>query len=144
MKKWIAVTLIVCYLYGMAGCGSDLSGVKIDYGQSEIYSIEDMDEAVRETERFFRRWARHGDELHRISYSGDAESMEFLAWINGTASCRDKKRYTQCILFTSDFHTAEGNRNDGFDPDVDYIGWRWLLARTDGGKWKMMWYDSGV
>ena len=45
--------------------------------------------------------------------------------------------FTQCIMFTSDFHSPKDG-GGAWNSDYEYIGWQWWLARTDSGEWKLM------
>lgn len=47
MKKIVVTLIAVFCLFQLTGCGSGkTSDVTIDYGNSEIYSQEDMDAAI--------------------------------------------------------------------------------------------------
>ena len=48
-----------------------------------------------------------------------------------------KETFDQCIMFTSDFHSPK-NGGGAWNPDSEYTGWQWWLARSDGSKWKLM------
>ena len=48
-----------------------------------------------------------------------------------------KETLTQCIMFTSDFHSPK--KGGGvWNADREYTGWQWWLARSDGGQRKLM------
>ena len=56
------------------GCGKqdtqEPPKVEIDYGNSELYTQEDMDAAIQVIEAEFATW--EGCELHSLAYGGDA------------------------------------------------------------------------
>ena len=82
MKKAISLLLLVVCICGMMGC-EKASGpeVEINYGNSSIYSKEEMDEAIEIIKEAFTAW--EGCELQSISYSSDDEcSSENIAWLN--------------------------------------------------------------
>ena len=61
-----------------------------------------------------------------------------IAWMNALEAANDNKQtFDQCIMFTSDFHSPK-NGGGAWNPDEEYTGWQWWLARSNGGKWKLM------
>ena len=74
MKKLLAVSLTIMILGTLGGCGKqdtqEPPKVKIDYGNSELYTQEDMDAAIQVIEAEFATW--EGCELHSLAYGGDA------------------------------------------------------------------------
>lgn len=114
--------------------------LKIDYGNSTLYTAADLDEAMIQIKCRFAFWT--GCELHSIRYAGDACSTEArLNWLN---SLDEGKGYTQTAEFLSDFHTAPDVQGD-WDPDREYTDLRWWLARTEDGGWQLItWgWDTG-
>ena len=105
----------------LAGCtGKPKAEVSIDYGDSTIYTKEDMDAAIAMIRKEFDTW--DGCELHSISYgSDDACSADNIAWMNELEAANDaQETFSQCILF-----------------------WQWWLARSEGGAWKLMTWGYG-
>ena len=105
----------------------------INYGSSEIYSIEDMDAAIALIRKEFNSW--EGCELHTIEYVGDeCNSDENIDWMN---TLEEGQSFTQCIEFTSSFHSpVEGG--GAWEADEEYENWGWYLARSDGGDWHLL------
>ena len=113
----------------------DTSGadVLIDYGNSELYTREDMDEAISLIREIFSGW--EGCELHAVRYAGDdCCNQETISWMN---SLKPGSGYTQCIEFVSDFHSPLEDAG-AWEPDMEYTDWQWWLARTDGGSWELL------
>ena len=111
--------------------------VEIDYGTSEVYSVEDMDEAIALILEEFATW---GDcEMHSIRYfSDECCSDENIAWMNDLSEGRELgKTFTQCIAFKSDFHSPV-EQYGAWEADQEYTDWEWWLAREDGGSWQLM------
>ena len=144
MKKklgMIACVLgIVVLLFGCgAGSGSGSGGVSIDYGTSEIYTHEDMDQAIAVIKDEFSKW--EGCKLYNIRYTSDEENNEEnIQWMNELAEGQGLEGgYTQVIEFLSDFHSpVEQDEPSAWEPDTDYTDWNWWLARTDGGEWQLL------
>ena len=146
MKNVLVFLLIALLACAVSGCGDwhdtdyaagDTSNVEIDYGESALYTKEDMDAAIRVIKEKFRDFK--GCELHRIYFVSDAECKDTnIRWLNELEKANDaKEHFTQCILFESDFHTGKKN-DDGFTENTEYTHWNWWLGRSDGGEWKLM------
>ena len=120
---------------GSETASEDTSGadILIDYGSSELYTREDMDEAISLIRETFSGW--EGCELHTVRYAGDdCCSRETISWMN---SLKPGSGYTQCIEFVSDFHSPLEDVG-AWEPDMEYTGWQWWLARTDEGSWELL------
>ena len=139
MKKIVVTMIAVFCIIQLVGCGSGkTSDAAIDYGNSDIYSQEDMDAAIQLIKKEFSTWK--GCELHSISYSSDDEcnNEENIAWMNELEEANDaKETFTQCIMFTSSFHSPKKG-GGAWNADEEYTDWQWWLARSDGGQWKLM------
>ena len=109
------------------------AGPRIEYGESALFSEEDMDEAIALIREEFDDW--EGCELHSIRYAGDdCCSEENLEWLN---CLRDGDELTECIEFLSNFRSpVEGG--GAWEPDTEYTGWQWWLGREDGGDWELL------
>ena len=136
MKRFLCFLLLPALLLGLMGCKRQ---VTIDYGTSTLYTKADMDEAIRLIRQEFDTWT--GCELHSIHYVSDEScNEENLAWMNELAAARGQDAtFTQCIFFESSFHSPKKGEDAGaWNPDEEYTGWQWCLARTEGGPWKLM------
>ena len=93
MKRMLAGLLSALLLLGLMGCGkketadepnkaAEKPDVTIDYGESELYTKEELDDAIAVIEAEFSTW--EGCELHSLTYGGDAAcSDENIEWLNG-------------------------------------------------------------
>ena len=137
MKKvlWFLISfLFVCQL---TGC-SLLINPKIDYGNSNVYSKEEMDDAIKIIRKeFFNLFM--GSELKNIRYvSDDKCGVDELEWLNVLAEDNgSSEHFTECMLFLSDFHSPKNGRGD-LEADYEYTDWQWWLARSENGKWKLV------
>ena len=109
------------------------SDVTIDYGTSELYTQEELKEAVVQIKCQYAFW--DGCELQSIRYAGDeANSEENIQWLN---SLDEGGSYVQVVEFLSDFHSpAQGG--GAWEPDKEYTDYQWWLARTLDGDWKVL------
>lgn len=137
-----AIAVGICILL-LCGCGkeADVKEVTVDYGESTLYSQEDMDVAIQLIEDTFTGGGWKGCELHSIRYSSDTcNSQENIQWMNDLAKAQNVDAdYTQCIEFVSDFHSPKNKKDQGaWNLDEEYTDWQWWLARTDGGDWQLV------
>ena len=138
MKKirMTAVCLLIVFLF--AGCEKgDISGVKIDYGTSSIYSKEDMDAAIEVILKQFILF--EGCELYSLSYRSDEDSnnAENIAWMNDLEKANeDEEVFVQCIAFDSCFRSPIKG-GGAWNANKEYT-WSWWLARGEGGEWKLV------
>ena len=138
MKKILILIVTLICIFQLTGClRNTATEVTIDYGNSEIFSKDDMDSAIQQINEEFNTW--DGCELHSISYSSDDEcNADNISWMNELEEANDaSETFTQCIMFTSDFHSPKDG-GGAWNSDYEYIGWQWWLARTDSGEWKLM------
>ena len=117
------VLLPICVRFG---------SVTIDYGNSELYSAEEMESAVSLIEEKFYSW--EGCKLYEIYYTDDTLCQRELDYVNTLAP--DGVIYTQCIVFRTRFRSplfggGAWNSNAVYD-------WSWYMARTDGGQWELL------
>ncbi len=140
MKKIVSLCLLAASVCGLIGCGKDsVSDVKIDYGDSSVYSEEEMDEAIEVIKDEFSTGQWRGFELQNVSYSSDDKcDLDNNGWLRELAEANNlSDDFTQCIMFESDFHTPE-NASAEWNPDTDYTDFQWWLVRTDHNEWKLL------
>lgn len=108
--------------------------VSIDYGTSQIYTEEELKDAVIQIKCKFAFW---GDvDLKSIRYAGDeAVNDENLARMN---KIEPDANYTQVVEFLMDFHTPENVGETTLNADFDYADYQWWLARTADGGWEVV------
>ena len=130
-KRFGIVFLILLLLQGCSN-GGDVSKVQIDYGQSSIYSREDMDSAIQKIKEEFKTWK--GAKLLSVSYTDDKRAEEELSYCN---ELKDGADFSECIVFESVFHSPKKD-SGAWNPDQDYTGWQWYLARSRKEDWELL------
>ena len=83
MKKYSLSVICVVLFALLAGCGNkETSNITVDYGDSAVYTEQDMDDAIKVIEEMIGSW--EGCELHSISYSSDdvCTDEKNLSWMN--------------------------------------------------------------
>ena len=116
----VILTLIIVFT-----CVS-LWPASIDYGTSDIYSRQDMTEAIDLIKEEFNSW--DGCKLYSINYTDDDLCQRELEYCNTLAE--------ECIVFRMQFRSpifGGGGWNENFRYD-----WSWYLARTKGGEWELL------
>ncbi|MBR2677287.1 MAG: M15 family metallopeptidase [Solobacterium sp.] len=105
---------------------------EIDYGNSSVYTKEDMDPVITQIKCKFAEW--NGCELKRIRYAGDeCITEENLEWLRSIGD----KSYVKVIEFLMDFHTAK-DMQGAWESDHDYTDYQWWLAATEDGSWDIV------
>lgn len=109
----------------------------IDYGASELYTQDDLDEAVDLIKASFL--GEDGCVIHAIRYAGDENNTEEnLAWLNGHPVA-EGKTYAQCAEFLVDFHSPVDESYQGaLDLDTEYQDYNFWFAREEGGSWELV------
>ena len=123
-----------------------LADATVDYGTSKKYSEADIDSALDPVLTEFTSWK--GCTLQKLAFTDDATCEAALAQANELrkAQMPDEPAFDQALVLTSEFHSpsAEDAKETAFEPDTDYTGWTWLLARTgDDGAWKLLTWGQG-
>ena len=105
----------------------------LDYGKSEIYSREQIDEIFSQIKCSFAAW--EGCELHSIHYAGDeCCSEENLKWMNSLNEGQDYKAVLECL---TDFHSPKEG-GGAWEPDEEYKDWQWWYAQNKDGDWEFV------
>ena len=137
MRTNIIAFLFVLCIICLTGCKGSVFKAKIDYGNSSIYSKDDMNAAIMLIKKEFREF--ENCELHSIEYSDDSYcNLDNIAWMNELEAANgNKAAFTQCIMFKSSFHTPKREAG-AWEKDEEYTDWEWWLARSQNGEWKLM------
>ncbi len=138
MKKIICITLILVLVLLTAGCGlkNKAENVKIDLGESDIFSLEDRENAAACIVKKYKH-DKCITQLNNVYYAGDKGSISEQQSREGL----DDQAYDEIIAFMVSFHTSEKASAEGFSPDEDYTGYLHIFGRNNGGEWKFI--DGG-
>ena len=128
MKKAAAVAMVFCIMLMLQACGGDVRNVEVIPHGSDIYSSEDIDDAIDTVKKYFKREFA-GCTLTEIEYAGDGEAERF-------DEITDQFGGDEAIVLISSFD-VDGSGGDGsLEPDSTYTYWEWLLVRDEGGEWR--------
>lgn len=131
-KRIRAVLLAVIITLAAVFLCSNIRPVVIDLGISEIYSEQEMNDAIDLIKEEFNSW--HGCKLYSISYAGDDYSRKELEYCNTLAP--DGITYAEAIVFRMSFRSPIFG-GGGFNSNFRY-DWSWYLARTENGDWEVL------
>lgn len=124
----IILTLGVLLIY------DQIKPTKIDFGNTELYTEQDMNEAIAIIKNHFEE--SDLGKLYSIQYAGDEKCAEELEYCNSLAKARNGKIYTQSIVFQTVFRTRPYG-NVVLNNFARY-SWSWHLARTENGEWDLL------
>lgn len=108
--------------------------VSIDYGSSELYTMEELEEAVIQIKCRFASFA--GCELHNIRYAGDeCMNEDNLQWMQ---ELNPEGDFVQVAEFLMDFHSPTEGEQGAWNMDSEYTDYQWWLARSEDGGWEVL------
>ena len=132
MKKVISIFLVLSVMFGLSSCTDkpegNMENVKITKFSSEIYTDEEIGEAIDVTKNYFKR-TFSGCTLTEIEYVGD-ENLDFYQ------EFAERYNADEVIVFKSTFDVDDETRDDGLESNFTYENWNWILVRNNGGKWR--------
>jgi len=113
-----------------------LKPVEIDYGESTLFTKEEMDEVIelikKEYEHdFFDSFRR---KLFAINYTSDTYGYSVRARKNAYRPKNNK--YTDCMVFTTEFKTSILGGNMIWEPNHYYTQFYYVFAKTKDGEWE--------
>ena len=107
--------------------------VQIDYGTSDLYTQEELEEAAIRIKCEFA--TMEGCELHSLRYAGDeCNTEENIKWLD---SLGDGADYTKVCEFLCDFHSPEEG-GGAWDADKEYEDYQWWLGFNEDGSWDIV------
>ena len=133
MKKNLVLTIsmviaaILCFC-GIV-CAQDTS-VILKYGESELFTKEDMDAAFEAVMAEFAGW--EGCDMHYMEYAGDAQSQAELVYVQ--EDCEEP--WDECLVFLSAFRSPK-EAYAAWQADEEYV-WNWILVRAEKGDWNLL------
>ena len=105
----------------------------IDYGNSELFSAEELEEAAIQIQSAFATW--EGCEMHKLSYAGDENNTaENIEWLNSLA---EGTEYVSACKFLCDFHSPVESIG-AWEPDHEYENYEFWLGKTAEGNFDIV------
>lgn len=128
MKRITVFILVLACVLGLVGCGGNIRNVQITDYTSEIYSDAEIESAIKVTLAYFRK-EFSGCTLKDITYLGDehlADWQEFAQRHNAD----------DVIVLVSAFDVGASGGDGSLNPNSTYRNWKWILVRSNGGRWQ--------
>lgn len=128
MKKIIALFLTLVSLLSLVACGGDVKNVKILDYSSEIYTDDEIKSAIDVTLDYFKKNFEDCS-LIEITYLGDDE-------LDGWQDFAERNNADDVMVLVSSFKVGASGGDGSLNPNDTYRNWKWILVRTNGGKWE--------
>ncbi len=128
MKKLIVMLLLCTLVLGLTACGGNVSTVEITPWESELYTEDDVQSAINEAIRYFKKHF-NGCKMTEITYAGDDATVAHAEWAGRHGA-------EEAIVLLSSFDADSSGGDGSLNPNSTYNGWNWILVRDSGGRWK--------
>ena len=140
--KRATIFLFLCFVC-LAACSSagKTNNAEVDYGRSAKFSEVEIKSAVEAVLIKFKTFK--GCELTRLWYDeekSDRMIQQDLSSGSGGNTIKNSGADPEnIIILYSDFKTSKSSIDVGFDPDVTYSNWSWILIWENADeKWKVV------
>ena len=127
MKKLTLVLALICVI-GLVACGGNVKNVKITDYSSEIYSDEEIKNAIDVAINYFEK-NFEGCTLTEITYLGDDK-------LDNWQEFAERNNADDVMVLVSSFNVGASGGDGSLNPNSTYTNWKWVLVRTNGGKWE--------
>jgi ABC-type glycerol-3-phosphate transport system substrate-binding protein len=128
MKKLIALVLALVCVIGLVACGGNVKNVKITDYSSEIYSDAEIENAINVAINYFEK-NFEGCTLTEITYLGDDE-------LDNWQEFAERNNADDVMVLVSSFNVGASGGDGSLKPNDTYTNWKWVLVRTNDGKWE--------
>ena len=130
MKKLaLFLAIIMLFVCTATGCGTVL-GVEIDYGNSQIFTEDDMKDAIPNILGEFTVMHYEGT-LETLTYAGDEACQgKLLKWKNSKKKRLNK--YEECMIFYADAEIDVWNIDAG-DYSLQKAKYTYILGKNSDG-----------
>ena len=128
MKKLIALVLALVCVIGLVACGGNVKNVKITDYSSEIYSDAEIKNAIDVAINYFKK-NFEGCTLTEITYLGDDE-------LDNWQEFAERNNADDVMVLVSSFNVGASGGDGSLNPNDTYTNWKWVLVRTNDGKWE--------
>ena len=128
MKKLLASVMALVCVFSLVACGGNVKDVKTTDCLSEIYSDAEIESAIDVAINYFKK-NFEGCTLTEISYLGDDK-------LNDWQEFAERNDADDVIVLVSSFNVDASGGDGSLNPNSTYTNWKWILVRTNGGKWE--------
>ena len=128
MKKLIAMVLALVCVIGLVACGGNTKNVRIIDYSSEMYSDAEIENAIDVVINYFEK-NFEGCTLTEITYLGDDKLDDWQEFA-------ERNNAADVMVLVSSFNVDASGGDGSLNPNSTYTNWKWILVRTNGGKWE--------
>ena len=128
MKKLIAMVLALVCVIGLVACGGNTKNVRIIDYSSEMYSDAEIENAIDVAINYFEK-NFEGCTLTEITYLGDDKLDDWQEFA-------ERNNADDVMVLVSSFNVDASGGDGSLNPNSTYTNWKWILVRTNGGKWE--------
>lgn len=133
MKRLVIFALLLALL--LCGCGGgEVSGVKLDVGETEMYSEAEVRAAMYVVVDFLEK-EMDDCTLNKLSYNEKFSADAALEWAKNYGA-------DQAVVIYSDFDTDPEKFYPALEAGANY-SWRWILTRSGNGDWELQTWGYG-
>ena len=129
MKRVLACILLCLMLLTLTACGGgDVGVISMGDMSSEVYTPSEINSGIDTVLDYFRKEFK-GCSLSDLEYVGDERNRDFISYAERVGA-------DEVLVFRSNFDVDERGGDGSLNPNTSYMGWLWILARTNGGEWE--------
>lgn len=128
MKKLIALVFALACVIGFVAYGGNMKNVKIADCSSEIYSDAEIENAMDVAIHYFEKNFEDCI-LTEITYLGDDQ-------LDNWQEFAERNNADDVMVLVSSFNVGASGGDGSLNPNSTYTNWKWVLVRTNGGKWE--------
>jgi hypothetical protein len=121
----IAITSILL----SANKGGDISKVKLESSESQLYTQEDIKAVMDIVLDYFKREFK-GCSLRELWYDEGVSNRDSVGWA-------EQYEADEAIVLLSNFDVDASGGDGSLNPNTSYRDWQWILVRNKGGKWEL-------
>lgn len=134
MKKLICLVCLFALL--LTGCrGGDVSQVQMVTGQSEIFTQQEIEDAMEAAMNYFRK-EFDGCTMSKIEYNEEKSAGTAAEWARQYGA-------EEGIVLYSSFDVDASGGDGSLNPNSTYTKWQWVLTRDAGGEWVLRTWGYG-
>lgn len=132
MKKLSFIMLFLALLTFLSSCSNrgDISRVNMDYGESELYTQDEISSAMDVViTYFYREFA--ACTLTELWYDEEKTSDAAEEWA-------DNSQADEAIILLSNYKVGRHGASIALNPGETYSEWQWILVKDADGNWSIL------
>jgi hypothetical protein len=128
MRRILCLVLTTLLVLSLMGCGRISSTMEITCDTSQIYSTNDIHDAMDVVKQYFRRQF-DGCTMTELGYAGDEKWKAMKEWADQYDADAD-------IVLVSAFETNSRGGDGSMAANETYRNYQWVLVRNSNGEWE--------